>query len=157
MSPSNESQPPFEPKSSYPALEKPDFKPNVPSFLLEGASEQDRYIIEQLSLVNQYAQWAVTTELSTHEQVLKTNGRLLKAERDIKASKEDLESLKSQAKAAAPFLKPLSYFVTLWGFRGFRWVFYAAAFFVFTYLLPYYLQHPLDLRELFNLVLGGGK
>ena len=72
MSSSDESKPPF--KSSYPELTRPDFKPNVPDFLLENASDQDKYIISQLSLVNQYAQWSVNTEMSTHEQVLRTNG-----------------------------------------------------------------------------------
>lgn len=151
----SESQPPFESKSSYPPLEKPEFRPNVPAFLLEGASEQDRYIIEQLSLVNQYAQWAVTTELSTHEQVLKTNGRLIRAEKDIKEAKEDLNSLKSQAKAAAPFVKPIMQFAALWEFRPFRWMFYAATFFFFTYLLPWYLKDPWSLTKVFDAMVGG--
>jgi len=155
MPSSNASQPQPESKSSYPALEKPDFKPNVPGFLLEGASEQDRYIIELLSLVNQYAQWSVTTELSTHEQVLKTNGRLIRAEKDIKEAKEDLNSLKSQAKAVAPFIKPVMQFAALWEFRPFRWVFYGFTFFFFTYLLPAYLKNPLDLSHVITLILGG--
>jgi len=151
MPSSNESQP----KSSYPALDKPEFKPNVPSFLLEGASEQDRYIIEQLSLVNQYAQWAVTTELSTHEQVLKTNGRLIRAEKDVKDAKEDLNSLKSQAKAVAPFIKPVMQFAALWEFRPFRWVFYGFTFFFFTYLLPWYLKSPFSIETFVTRLFGG--
>ena len=150
----NESQPQFESKSSYPALEKPDFKPNVPGFLLEGASEQDRYIIEQLSLVNQYAQWSVTTELSTHEQVLKTNGRLIRAEKDIKEAKEDLVSLKFQAKAVAPFIKPVLQFGSLWEIRPFRWVFYGFTFFFFTYLLPWYLKAPFSIDTFVSRLFG---
>lgn len=152
MPTSTESTPPF--KSAYPPLERPNFQPSVPGFLLEGASEQDRYIIEQLSLVNQYAQWAVTTEMSTHEQVLKTNGRLLRAEKGLDEAKEKLEALNKKAEVMEPLFKPLSQFMGLWDYKWFRWICYIAGFFLFTYALPYYLKHPVSIETLFTKLFG---
>lgn len=141
-------------KSAYPPLIRPDFKPSVPTFLLEGASEQDKYIIEQLSLVNQYAQWSVTTEMQTHEQVLKTNGRLIKAEKELEQTRAQLSELAERAAIMEPLFKPLSQFMGLWDYRLFRYGCYIVLFFLITYALPYYLTHPISLSSLWTLLFG---
>ncbi len=138
MPSTDDSTPPF--KSQYPVLVRPDFKPNVPGFLLEGATDQDRYIIESLSLVNQYAQWSVNTEMSTHEQVLATNGRLMRAEKGIRDTQEDVNLLKDQARVVTPFLKPISMFATLWEYWAFKWLFVGGIVFFLFVLYPYLLQ-----------------
>lgn len=148
-----ESTPPFQ--SAYPSLERPVFQPSVPEFLLEGASDQDKYIISQLSLVNQYVQWAVTTEMSTHSQVLKTNGRLIRAEKALEETRKELDALNEKATTMEPLFKPVSQLMNLWEYRAFRWSCYALIFFFFTYLLPYYLQHPVDLGTIITHLLGG--
>ncbi len=128
------------PESKYPPLQKPDFKPNIPSFLTENASEQDRFIIEQISILSQYVKWSVDTQIQVHSQVRTTNGRLMKAEGDIGEIKADVGVLNAQAGAVAPFLKPISMFSALWEYRAFRWVFWAGIVFFLGILYPYYLQ-----------------
>lgn len=148
------SEPPF--NSSYPPLTKPDFKPTVPDFLLEGASEQDKYIIAQLSLVNQYAQWSITTELSTHEQVLKTNGRVLRAESDVRALKSAVENLQRDMDHVKPVTKVIA---GAWRFLKKKPVMILgslALFYVAFYLYPYLLKEDpiLLLKDIVKAWLG---
>jgi hypothetical protein len=67
-------------ESNYPELERPNFTPNIPAYLMEGASEQDKYIIQQLSILNQFADWSVNAHLATNKEVRHTNGRVTKME-----------------------------------------------------------------------------
>jgi hypothetical protein len=83
------------PESTYPSLERPDFKSQIPPHLLADASEAEKHIVEQLSVLTQFAQWSTTAHISTMESVRKTNGRLIKAENDIADLQEDKKFLKS--------------------------------------------------------------
>ena len=77
------------PESTYPALVKPEFKSQIPAPLLESASESDRYIMEQLSILTQFADWSVNAHMVTDSSVRKTNGRLIRAEANIHSLQMD--------------------------------------------------------------------
>lgn len=70
-----------ETESTIPALEKPEFKSDIPPHLLANASENEKYVLEQLSMVMQYVRWSSQVEVDTNHQVRKTNGRVIKLER----------------------------------------------------------------------------
>lgn len=82
-------------ESTYPPLEKPEFKSQIPEHLLAGASEAEKHIVSQLSILMQSAEWSIHAHLSTDQNVRKTNGRLIRAETDIGHMKEDKRFLKS--------------------------------------------------------------
>lgn len=153
--PPSESQPPFE--SKFPELNVPKdgWHSNIPPSLLDGADDQMRWLMDEMSKNTQATQFAGqgVSDISRHLREL--NGRTGKNERATADIKESVESLKSQAKAVAPFIKPVMQFASLWEFRPFRWVFYTATFFFFTYLLPWYIKNPLDISHLITLIFGG--
>lgn len=130
------------------------FASNIPPHLLDGADDQTRWLMNEMSKNSQGIEWTCHGLLDTNRQVRRTNGRLLKAEAEITDLSSKMESLETQAKAMTPFFKPLSQFAALWEYRVFRWVFYIAIFFFFTYLLPYYLQHPMSITDLGKLIFG---
>lgn len=81
--------------STYPPLEKPEFKSQIPEHLLAGMSEAEKHIVSQLSILTQCAEWGVHAHLAVNEQVRKTNGRLLRAETELGHIREDKRFLKS--------------------------------------------------------------
>ena len=90
------------PDSTYPPLEAPaEFKSQVPEHLLLGASDTDKYIISQISIMRQYSDWSVKALLSQDKNVRLTNGRLRKAEQDIVGLQEDEKSAKIEWKTVA--------------------------------------------------------
>lgn len=82
------------PESTYPALTVPEFRSQIPSHLLNGASAADHYILEQLSILTQSAEWSNRAHVSTMGSVRRTNGRLIRAEAEIKDLKADRKSVK---------------------------------------------------------------
>jgi hypothetical protein len=83
------------PDSTYAQLQPPgEFKSEIPAYLLNGASDQDKHIMEALSVGAQYNRWLVNALVETHAQVRRTNGRLIRAEEDIKHLKGDEHSVK---------------------------------------------------------------
>jgi hypothetical protein len=86
---SQRSDPSDIPDSTYPTLEKPDFKSQIPEHLTKDASDAEKYIMAQLSILTQFADWDVKAHMGTNEQVRKTNGRLLRAEANITVLRED--------------------------------------------------------------------
>lgn len=101
------------PESSYPPLERPVFTSQIPPYLLEKASESDRYILAQLSILTQFIPWSVEAHLETNSLVRKTNGRLLRAEGDITDIQEARAAQRSGWKA---ILKSWSLVVGVIGF-----------------------------------------
>ncbi len=89
------------PESSYPPLEKPEFKSQIPAHLLAEASPAEQHIMSQLSMLTQFSEWSIKAHISTMESVRKTNGRLIKAETDITALKDDKKTLLTSWKAIA--------------------------------------------------------
>ncbi len=83
------------PDSTYPPLEAPaEFRSQIPSHLLVGSSQTDRYIMEQMSIMRQYSDWSVKALLSQDKNVRLTNGRLRGAEQDIKALQGEEKTVK---------------------------------------------------------------
>lgn len=80
----------------------PDFKPDIPEYLLAGASPAERYLIEKVSVLDKKTDWQ-STELidqgTTQDQILvearRTNGRITKLETDV----VDLQGLAASARA----------------------------------------------------------
>lgn len=75
--------------STYPILERPDFKSSIPDHLLAGATPSDKYILEQISILSQSVPWLVEAAMTNNHLIRATNGRLLRAESNIKEYKED--------------------------------------------------------------------
>lgn len=82
------------PDSTYPKLERPDFKSQIPAYLLESASDRDRFIIEQLNILTQFIPWSVEAHLLLDSNLRRTNGRLIRAEDNIAAIQSDRKSEK---------------------------------------------------------------
>lgn len=83
------------PDSTYPPLDAPaEFKSQIPAPLLVGASPIESYMLEQMSILRQYNDWKVNALVETHAYVRRTNGRLIRAEEDIKGLKGDRKSVK---------------------------------------------------------------
>ena len=70
----------IEDESTYPAIILPDFKSDIPSPLLTASSNEEKYILEQLSMLSQYVKWSAPVLISINEQTRKTNGGLQRVE-----------------------------------------------------------------------------
>ena len=68
-------------ESTFPALEKPELKSDIPPHLVKEVGESERYVLEQLSILSQYATWSIKAEMDTNAAVRRTNGRLMKVEK----------------------------------------------------------------------------
>ena len=70
----------IEDESTYSKLEIPTFKSDIPEPLLMSASDETKYILEQLSILSQYAKWSAPVLIDSNLQSRKTNGRLMRVE-----------------------------------------------------------------------------
>lgn len=87
------SDPAEESDSTYPALQHPGlFKSQIPEHLLAEASPAEKYIMEQLSINTQMAEWAINANMSHDRNIRHTNGRLRKAEANIVTLQDDKKS-----------------------------------------------------------------
>ena len=75
-----ESQSNHEQRSSYPALEKPNFESSIPEYLLQNKTEDEQYLLNAVDRMEQKADWTVDAIIKIHNQVRQTNGRLKKVE-----------------------------------------------------------------------------
>lgn len=83
------------PDSTYPQLVAPvEFKSQIPLHLLKEASDAETYIMGELSVGAQYNRWLVNALVEAHGLVRMTNGRLRRAEEDIKDLKADRKTVK---------------------------------------------------------------
>ncbi len=69
----------------------PIFTSAIPPYLLEGATAQERYIMENISTLNQKTDWQSAQIIQQRDmsvrietQVIKTNGRVTQSEGDIR-------------------------------------------------------------------------
>lgn len=142
--------PPFE--SRYPELSLPPggWKSTLPDHLLEGADPQTLFIMHELSKNSQATEFACrgVVELSQHLRAL--NGKTYKTEKGLGEARSEVDILNDKAATMEPIFKPLNYFMNLWDYRVFRWICYASIFFFFTYLLPWYIAHPISIETLIN-------
>lgn len=93
----------------------PDFKSDIPAHLLENVSPQDRWMMENISVLSQKSDWLGGEQMRQSEnldnlsqevvqlknesaeikvQTTKTNGRVTEAEKDIKYLKNEYDNLK---------------------------------------------------------------
>ncbi len=101
------------PDSTYAQLTAPaEFRSQIPSYLLNGASDQDKHIMAELSIGAQYNKWLVNALVETHAQVRRTNGRLIRAEEDIKDLKADRKTVKIGWKVITGIVGGIAGFVT---------------------------------------------
>lgn len=82
-------------ESTYPPLEKPEFKSQIPEHLLANASDAEKHIVSQLSILTQFAEWSTHAHLDIADQTRRTNGRLTRAETQLERIDEDKRFLKS--------------------------------------------------------------
>lgn len=67
-------------KSRYRALHVPEFKSTIPSHLLGKLGEQERYIVETLSKMEQQNTWIVLSVVETNSSVIELDERQAKVE-----------------------------------------------------------------------------
>lgn len=148
--PTSDTSPPFE--SRYPELSLPEhgFQSTLPAHLLEGADEQTRYIMNEISRNSAATEFACRAAVDQSRHLRALNGKTFKNERGLAEARQHLDDLMEKAQIVEPLIKPVNQFMSLWEYRAFRWMVYITIFFFFTYLLPYYLQHPFDLSHFFG-------
>lgn len=52
------------PESRYETLEKPEFKPSVPSYIREGLTKKDQHVTDTLSVIEQQNTWLITNVIA---------------------------------------------------------------------------------------------
>ena len=83
------------PDSTYPALQPPaEFQSQIPDHLLKEASQTDRFLMEQASIMKQAWEWSVKAHLSADRQLRMTNGKVRRAESDLAVLKADKRAIK---------------------------------------------------------------
>jgi hypothetical protein len=135
-----ESQNPL-PKSTYIPITKPQFTPNIPSFLLHDASEQDKFILEQMSVASQYINWLAETQILVHDQVRATNGRVLAAEANIKTTKEDLAEVKETLAEITPTVKEIKTIHSIFKRKPILIITGLALSFLLFFVYPFFLRY----------------
>ena len=75
MSQSKEEQ-----ESLYTELEMPEFDSAIPEHLLKGITDENKFVMENISMQTQYIKWLCEAAINTNHQVRKTNGRLMRVE-----------------------------------------------------------------------------
>lgn len=96
-------------------LTPPEFKSNVPEVLINGLSDVDRYVVEQLSILNQKNDWQ-TSKIAEQAIVLKevakqtqkTNGRVTQLEDKSQNFDKRLSEDKEVIDTAKKIVKMLS-------------------------------------------------
>ena len=143
-------------QSRYPELKLPEegWKSNLPEHLLEGADKQTAWIMNEISKNTQATEFACRGVVEQNNHLRALNGKTFKNERALAEATTEIGTLKAQAAALLPFVRPVKMFFSLWEYRAFRWVIYAGLFFVLTYIYPYYVTHPLDLGAVIARFLG---
>jgi hypothetical protein len=66
--------------SQFKKLAAPHFKSTIPSHLLGRLTEQERYLVETLSVVEQQNRWLIDTLVDTNVAVRKSDVRIAKIE-----------------------------------------------------------------------------
>lgn len=157
MSSSSPSPEPSQYQSSIPELSLPidGWKSNIPPHLLDGADPQLAWIMQEISKNTQATEFACRAVVAQNQHLKALNGKTFRNEKSATILSEKVEKLEDIAEKLSPFAKPMMQFAGLWEYRVFRWVFYAALFFFFTYILPYYITHPFDLSQFFKAVIPG--
>jgi hypothetical protein len=96
------------------SLTKPSFDSKVPEYLLKDASDKDKYIIEQLSIIGQQSNWVIdetikqSVKLETlDEKVSYTNGSVNEHKKlisELNETKEDVNQIVSVKRFVCRYL-----------------------------------------------------
>lgn len=137
---------------------QPSFKSDIPPHLLENATPQDRWIMENMSVLTQKSDWladeqiaqsssleSLKTEVSEIKaQTTKTNGR-------TSTNETDIANLKREIKAHDTVVGPLKAFG---GIMTKKWTWIAiAGFFLFVY--PWVLEYKAPIiKAIFSFFLS---
>lgn len=151
---SSESPPPYKSSIADLSLPKEGFKSNLPPHLLEGCDEQTKWLLNEVSKNTAMTEFAIHAVIEQNSHLKMLNGKTFKNEKGLAEAREKLDSLDNKATVMEPLFKPLSQFMGLWEYKMFRWGVYIVAFFLLTYVLPYYLTHPISLPGLWTLLFG---
>lgn len=130
------------------------FVSSIPAHLLEGTDKQTEWLLNEISKNTQATEFSCHGVAQLSEYLRELNGKTARTIENVAKQRDELDELNKKAKMMEPFFKPVSQFAALWEYRVFRWVFYIATFFFFTYLLPYYLAHPMSITDLVKLIFG---
>jgi len=144
-------------QSAIPDLNMPvdGWKSNIPPHLLDGADPQLVWIMEELSKHTQATEFACRGVVAQNQHLKALNGKTFKNEKNLALLTEQVKSLETVSETLSPFARPIMQFAGLWEYRAFRYTFYAAVFFFFTYLLPYYIAHPFDISQFIKIIFPG--
>lgn len=137
----------------------PDFKSDIPSYLLEKCSESERYLIETIVTLSKKADWQTARMEKQDErlaedrtmlgdiliQVKTTNGRLIKAEGEIGALKVTVTDMQKDITLFDTVLKLLS--------NKWFWIaFLSGAAIFFLGALPWVYSNHITLHQLIQLI-----
>ena len=67
-------------KSRYPKLELPKFESKIPMHLVNKMSDQEKWLVETISKLDQKTDWLLQKTVDTNEHVLADDVRLTKVE-----------------------------------------------------------------------------
>ena len=62
-------------------FEKPVFNPNIPSHLLKSCNDQQRFILERISVLTQQQAWQIQKVGETHNYCKAINGKVIELEK----------------------------------------------------------------------------
>jgi hypothetical protein len=115
------------------SLTRPKFESSVPEYLLKDATEKDKFIIEQLSIIGQQSNWVIDETIKQSEKlesvdtkVSYTNGKVgaailqIKALEDKNTADREQEEQVRQIVKTKKFIEKFIYNKTFWiGFAVF--------------------------------------
>lgn len=68
-------------KSDIPHIEVPKFKPSIPEYMVDKiAKDEDRFVIEQLSVIKQQNAWQSSKVQEIYDYTRKINGKVIELE-----------------------------------------------------------------------------
>jgi len=61
-------------------MDIPKFKPNIPEYMLEGMDKHNKFLVEQISLINQQNEWQTDMTYKIYNYTKKINGKVVELE-----------------------------------------------------------------------------
>lgn len=112
------------------------------------------WLMREMSKNTQATDFACRGVEKISDHLRELNGKVNKSTLKIAQSEIDLRALKEEAETMSAVRKTILAFLRLWEYRAFRWTIYAATFFFFSYLLPEYLKNPWSVGKLLDITFG---
>lgn len=78
-------------QSQYPKLDRPSFEPRVPSHLLKQMTDEQRYMIEALSITEQQNEWMINAALENNRIYRDLDRRIQKGTAQTDARLQNVE------------------------------------------------------------------